>query len=188
MIEVELKARVADPGRVEAAILAFAEPARNFEKEDAYWHGPGWRIHRGQKGFRIRRDGDEAVVTFKDKRSEGGIEINREREFTVSDPATFAEFAERMGCEPFFTKSKRGRSFEIRRAGARPLLLELCEVAGLGWFLEIVALVEEGDPAGVALARGEIRSLLAKAGLGESDIEPRYYSELLLAAGLRAPD
>ena len=91
MIEVELKARLRDRAAAEAAVAAFARPAGRVEKRDAYWHGPDWRLSRGTKGFRVRSEGLDAegraatVVTFKTKRSEGGIEINHEREFSVSD-------------------------------------------------------------------------------------------------------
>jgi len=186
VIEVELKARLVDPAAVEKRLREFASFVRDFEKRDSYWHGPDWRINRGTKGFRLRTDGARTTVTFKNKRSEGGIEINHEREFSVSDLPTFDEFLERLGCEPFYEKRKRGKRFEVDPGSGAPIALELAEVEGLGWFLEIEALVPEDDPAAVALAQGEIRALLAKTGLEETAIEGRYYSELLIAAGLVA--
>ncbi len=185
MIEVELKAHVRDRAAVLAAVSAFARPAGAVEKRDAYWHGPDWRLNRGTRGFRVRSEGRDAevvathVVTFKNKRSEGGIEINLEREFEVSDREAFVEFAVRFGCEPFYDKSKTGLAFKAGGA-----TIEIVEVGGLGCFIEIEVLLEEEDPARIALAQGEIRALLAKAGVGESDIESRFYSELMMAAGL----
>ncbi len=184
MIEVELKARVADPMAVRKALDGFAEFKGDFDKRDAYWHGPEWRINRGTRGFRVRSEGGTVTVTFKNKRSEGGIEINREREFTIQDRDAFVEFIERLGCEPFFEKSKIGSRWEWSSGGPSPVVLELLEVPGLGLFLEIEALVPDEDPAAIALARGEIASLLARSGLDESTIEPRYYSELLIEVGL----
>ncbi len=183
MIEVELKARVEDPQATEARVAAFARLVGAFDKADAYWHGPDWRLHRGKKGFRIRKEGEATFVTFKTKRCEGGIEINREREFAVSDHDAFIELVERLGCEPFYTKRKTGRRYEFDAGGGKPIAIELCEVEGLGWFIEIEALLETEDPAAVALAQGEIRSVLARSGVPESAIESRYYSELLLSAG-----
>lgn len=183
MIEVELKARVADRAAVEARLREFATYLGDFDKSDAYWHGPDWRINRGTRGFRVRSEGGSVVVTFKNKRSEGGIEINREREFSIADREAFEEFIERLGCEPFFEKRKIGSRWSWRGKGSASLTLELLEIPGLGLFLEIEALVAEEDPAAIALARGEISALLSRAGLDEADIEPRYYSELLLEAG-----
>lgn len=185
MIEVELKARVADPAAVEARVASFARLVGDFEKLDAYWHGPDWRLQRGAKGFRLRAEGGTTTVTFKSKRCEGGMEINREREFEVSEPGAFVEFIERLGCEPFYRKRKVGRRYELDRgAGLTPIAIELVEVEGLGRFIEIEALLEDEEPAALALAQGEIRGALSRAGLGAEDLEPRYYSELLAEKGL----
>ena len=183
MIEVELKARVVDAEAVRAKLKAFAVYKYDFDKRDAYWHGPEWRINRGTRGFRVRSEGESVTVTFKNKRSEGGIEINREREFAITDREIFTEFIERLGCEPFFEKRKIGSRWEWSSGADSPIVLELLEVPGLGLFLEIEALVADEEPAAIALARGEIVTLLERAGLDESDIEPRYYSELLMQAG-----
>jgi len=197
VIEVELKAHVADRAAVEARVASFAQREGPVDKLDAYWHGPEWRLARGKKGFRIRSEGGASVVNFKTKNAEGGIEINRESEFAISDPETFVEFARRIGCEPFYTKRKRGSRFRVepceRASGlvaetACPgaATIEVLEVEGLGSYIEIEILLSDEDPAAIALAQGELRGLLARAGVEEADIETRYYSELLMAAGLVA--
>ena len=187
MIEVELKARISDIASVEARVAGFAQCVGSFEKYDAYWHGPEWRLSRGTKGFRVRTEEGQTVVTFKSKRCEGGVEINREREFGVTDPAALDEFFLRLGCEPFYTKRKRGKRFELAREGAeRPITIEILELEGLGHFIEIESLLESEAPEAVALAQGEIRGVLARAGVAESAIESRYYSELLMEAGIVA--
>lgn len=185
MIEVELKAHLKDPAATEARVASFAAFVCKFDKFDAYWHGPDWRLSRGTKGFRVRSEDGTTVVTFKTKRSDGGIEINREREFTVSDPEALEEFFHRLGCEPFFTKRKRGSRYEVGVEGRdRPITIEILELEGLGPFIEIEALLDNESPAEVALAQGEIKGVLARAGVGEGQIESRFYSELLLNAGL----
>jgi predicted adenylyl cyclase CyaB len=186
VIEVELKARLRDRDAVLRAVSSFARAEGAVDKSDEYWHGPDWRLNRGSRGFRVRREGGDPVVAFKTKRSEGGIEINRETEFKVSDRGAFIEFALRLGCERFYSKRKKGLKF--RAGGEVPLpaaaTIEIVEVEGLGDFIEIEALLEDEDPAAIALAQGEIRALLARAGVPESDIESRFYSELLIEAGL----
>jgi len=176
VLEVELKARMRDPAAVEARVARFATRERAFEKSDAYWHGPEWRMARGTKGFRLRSDGGRHVVTYKDKRNEGGIEINRETEFEVSDPAAFSGLLARIGCEPFYEKRKSGVAYRYGE-----YLLELVEVAGLGGFIEIETLLPDEDPASIALAMGGLRETLALAGVPESEIEGRSYSELILS-------
>lgn len=175
MIEVELKARVRDKAAVEARVGSFATFVRAFDKSDEYWHGPGWRTDRGARGFRLRKDGTSSVVTFKQKTIEAGIETNRETEFEVSDAAAFEALAGRIGCEPFYRKRKTGTAWDCGNC-----TVELVDVAGLGSFIEIERLLENEDPAGLAEARIELRSILAQAGIPEEEIEARRWSEMLL--------
>ena len=181
MIEVELKAHLRDRTATLAAVASFAEAVGGVDKHDAYWHGPDWRSDRGERGFRVRREGDASVVTFKSKRTEGGIEVNHEREFAVSDEAAFAEFALRLGCEAFYGKRKTGVAFTASRA-----TIEIIDVEGLGDFIEVEILLDDEDPEKIVQAKAELLGLLERAGVGESDIEPRFYSELLMEAGLVA--
>ncbi len=186
MIEVELKARVRDRSAVLAAVAAFARPSGRVEKRDAYWHGPDWRLRRGERGFRLRTEAGSSLVTFKTKSSDGGVEVNREREFAVSDPAAFVELAQRLGCEPFYGKTKTGLAFKASLRGGLPAeaTIEVVEVLGLGDFIEIEILLPDDAGGQVAAARAELKALLARSGLGEADLEPRFYSELLVEAGL----
>jgi adenylate cyclase class 2 len=181
MIEVELKAHLRDRSATLAAVASFAAPDGRVDKRDAYWHGPGWRLDRGERGFRVRREGEASVVTFKSKRTEGGIEVNREREFAVSDEAAFVEFALRLGCEAFYGKRKTGAAFKAARA-----TIEIVDVEGLGDFIEVEILLDDEDPEKIAQAKAGLLALLARAGVGEADIEPRFYSELLMESGIVA--
>ncbi len=175
MLEVELKAKVREKSAVEARVGSFARFLRAFDKFDEYWHGPGWRADRGARGFRLRIDDGQAVVTFKQKNISAGIEINRETEFEVSDASAFRSLVERMGCEPFYRKCKTGSAWDYRGC-----TVELVDVAGLGSFIEIERLLENDDSAGTAKAKEELRSVLALAGVPESAIEARRWSEMLL--------
>jgi adenylate cyclase class 2 len=177
MVEMELKARLRDPEKVRALVGSFATYVREFDKTDAYWHGPQWRFARGTKGFRLRADGDKSIVTFKAKRNEGGIEINHETEFEVSDPAAFKALVERIGCEPFYRKHKSGSAYAFDG-----FTLELVHVEDLGDFIEVEKLLDNDDPETVAVVLGGLKGILARAGVPESDIEGRGYSELILGA------
>ncbi len=183
MLEVELKARIADPGAVERRVAAFARFVKKVDKSDSYWHGPGWRDRRGTRGFRVRSEGDSFVVTFKSKRLEGGFEMNQEREFEISDPAVFDEFVARIGCEPYYRKRKVGSAYEYEG-----MTLEILQVEGAGTFLEIERLLPTDSPAALEAARAGLKAALAKAGVPESAIEKRTYSELILGAeGVSVP-
>jgi predicted adenylyl cyclase CyaB len=191
VIEVELKARVRDARAIEAAVASFASLSGEIDKRDAYWRAPGRRDRAERRDFRVRLEGGTSAVTFKDKRVEDGIEVNVEREFGVSDPAAFADLALRLGCERWYEKRKRGLRYEAPAACARDgkAAIEIVEIEGVGKFIEIEELIEEGpEPSAtagaVAAAKSEILGFLARAGCAEADVEPRFYSELLARAGL----
>jgi adenylate cyclase, class 2 len=175
VIEVELKAHIEDKAAVERRLASFAKFLRPVDKRDSYWHGPDWKRERGSKGFRVRSEGSALIVTFKTKRMEGGVEVNREREFGISDAEAFREFVERIGCEPYYRKHKTGVAY--RYDG---MMLELLDVEGVGVFLEIERLLDSDAPETISKARKDVHAALALAGIPESAIEPRTYSELIL--------
>ncbi len=177
MMEIELKARLRDKAAVEEKVASFATFMRNLDKADEYWHGPDWRFVRGTKGFRLRMDEQKAIVTFKQKRNDGGIEINNETEFEVSDAKAFKSLVERIGCEPFYRKRKIGKAYEFEGC-----TIEIVEVEGVGGFIEIERLLQVDDPEAIAIAQGTLRTILSMAGVPASEIEGRSYSELVLKA------
>jgi len=203
LIEVELKARVRDRAAVRSSVASFARSLGPVDKLDEYWAYPGGAdpvvvgsdfscepAGARPRGFRVREEGGRATVTRKEKRREGGLESNREIEFEVSDVAAFVDFALSLGCQLSYTKRKRGEAFEAAsepsagQGSPMRATIELFEVVGLGDFIEIEILVPEGDPEASASAAREVRALLARVGVPESDLESRFYSELLAEAGL----
>ena len=176
-LEIEMKARVANPRQLEARLQALGYVhERDFRKEDHYFRAAP------AQDVRVRLDDAEAVVTFKDKRLEAGLEINAEHEFSVSDPAIMIDLLHRLGCSDLVTKIKVGSAW---RQGE--LLLELSEVLGLGHFLEIERVLEL--PAGTleseqtrlaAETRQQIMASLRSLGLCEADIEVKPYTAMLL--------
>jgi adenylate cyclase class 2 len=201
-LEMEIKAR-AEKQDCKKRLETIAGQAAAFVKDDAYWF-PG-RSGEGssggglfRSGLRVRREkkaGKETVlVTWKKKEKRDGMEVNDEKEFTVSRGALFEELLYALGLRKKITKHKEGWAWNIDGVTA-----ELAEVSGmytkpsdftqtdppdsprggtlktLGWFLELEILDDETD------ARRRLLEVLAKAGIGEAGIENRYYSELLMS-------
>jgi len=176
--EVELKAWVDDPQAVRSFLREHAEFRKSYVKEDTYFCKSSEGVE-GRTQFRLRREGDAAVVTYKERSREAGTEMNREYEFTVSDPQTFTYFADAVGYIPCIHKRKEGELFSWAETN-----VELSLVADLGWFVEIEHMVEfgeegENDEAAIAQANEKIRSILSQIGIGSERIEERYYIELL---------
>lgn len=172
--EIELKARVADPAAVENRLRQFCAFAGETDKNDRYWqNSAGLRA-------RIREEtGRPAVLTWKQKTLAGGIEVNEENEFSVSSAAQAAAFLSAAGFTPVLCKKKHTKTFRFSLDGGQAASLELSDVYGLGFFLEIEICLQQPDTRQTEAAKRILRELLAKAGLPEQAVEPRYYSELL---------
>ena len=196
-IEIELKAHVENPAAMKAklSLLVPGNPGAclpiSFEKDDCYWSAAdcglpasGVRLRRESTGYPDGGTEEKALVTYKSKEVREGIEINDEREFTVSDGNTFAELLKRLGLEPGVRKHKQGWAWTCGNIRA-----ELAEVSGntrsglpvrnLGWFLELEILADEAGAETVAAAREELRGLLERLDVAEECIEERYYAEML---------
>ena len=167
-IEVELKARVADPVAYEASLDVQAAFVRDTHKYDVYFRRPD----SPKAHLRLRCEGDVFTVTTKHKRLVGNVEVNEEIEFEVSDAHAFCRFVDRFGFEPFVVKRKRSR---VYRAGR--VTLELSEVEHLGLFIEIEILCD--DESQVEAARQELAGWVERLGIPAEAIEPTPYIRLL---------
>lgn len=168
MIEVEFKAWVDDPEAFEAIVSAHAQFVGEVDKHDIYFHQPDTPELR----LRLRREGDRATVTTKEKHISDGIETSDEIEFKVSDAQAFCRLVDRFGFEPFVMKRKITRRY---RAGA--VDIELSEVAHLGFFVEVEILCD--DETQVEAARRELGVWAERLGISPDAIEPRLYIHLL---------
>ncbi|MDR3171079.1 MAG: class IV adenylate cyclase [Treponema sp.] len=181
-IEIELKAWVDDSQELKKVLCSLAGYPAAFEKADAYWYPVGTETALSS-GVRIREvaatDATGKVtrtiwVTYKIKEVREGIEVNDEREFEVSDKATFEELLRRVGLEPGVAKHKQGWAWEYEG-----ITVELAQVAGLGWFVELEILADTGGEDIVAGARTRLLACLHQLGIAENRIESRYYTEML---------
>jgi adenylate cyclase class 2 len=188
-VEIELKAWVDKPETVRDTVVSFAGPGVSFGKEDAYWFLPsGAGINTISKpGVRVRKEtvagthgavSRTTLVTFKHKELRGGIEVNDEQEFTVSDGAVFEDLLSWLGLSKGIGKKKQGTAWIYGG-----ITLELSLVEGLGWFVELEIIADNDRPETVASARLRLLALLGKTGVGEEKIETRYYTEMLRHGG-----
>ena len=198
--EIELKARVTDCAACRKRMEAAARLGAVFSKDDAYWvPADGERTGLPGSGVRVRREHaagmERMLVTWKTKEKRNGIEVNSEKELSVSDAALCEELFAALGLRKRIVKHKEGWAWK-----AGDITAELCEVSGfttgkdgaagekapasLGWFLELEILAGDAAPETVSAARGRLFALLEQAGLCEHDLESRYYTEMLAAFGV----
>ncbi len=184
MFEIEMKAHLDDPARIREKLERIATFTGKARKRDHYYAPLGIALEEidwvRDVPFRLREVGNRAIVTCKRRRRRAGLEINEEIEFAVDDPAAFDRFAHAIGFFPCITKEKITERFR-----KDDLTLELNEVKGLGWFLEVEYLSE--TPSDAERIRIRIRELFATLGIPPEAIEPRYYVEMLREAASPPP-
>ncbi|NBB91485.1 MAG: class IV adenylate cyclase [Spirochaetes bacterium] len=181
MYEVELKAWVDDVTDLQMRLESQCTYLREFDKRDRYFTAPECSADPGAvpQRFRLRRDGEKLVCTYKQKDLGQSVEVNVEREFEVSDEDAFLGLVRRLGCTPFVDKHKEGRQYEYNG-----LTVELSVVQGLGSFLEIERLLgDDASDVERASAGAEVRAALETFGVGAERIEARPYTQMLLDSG-----
>ena len=197
--EIELKARLVDYAPVKERLSNLGNYCRSYTKSDAYWLQSNHRLPVTERqlppsGVRVRRESSPdaegaaeaavaelVLVTYKTKEISGGIEVNDEREFTVSDGAVFEELLERLGLYPDIRKEKQGWAWNIpaQADGQSPVLAELSMVAGLGWFLELEILADNNSEQTVEESRKRLMALLEKLEIPAEQIESKPYTMML---------
>jgi predicted adenylyl cyclase CyaB len=180
---------VDDQGACKKRLEELAGAGAAFSKDDAYWFSTAAELPKS--GLRVRREkagnGERTLVTYKTMERREGMEINDEHELEVSDGTCFEDLLIRLALEKRIHKHKQGWSWNCEGITA-----ELAEITGaadssdgpplpknLGWFLELEILAEDGGAATASTARQRLLALLEKAGIGEDNLESRYYSEML---------
>lgn len=187
-----MKAHVKDRNEVIKKLNSFADFLGRVVRDDTYWFN-------GKTKVRIRREkeitsenkiGKEIILlTYKKKENrisaEGNaMEVNEEHECELSSSEAIETFLTDSG---FFVDLKKHKnvldwkySFTLPQSGQTiQVTLELCTVPPLGDFLEVEVLSEKDDRDFTESVRKELENLIVLSGIEKSQIENRYYSEML---------
>ena len=186
-VEIELKAWVDNPEDIKHRLSGWGTFCCHYEKADVYWT----LETENPLTLRVRRESRKApdgvtvesvLVTSKTREIHGGIEVNDEREFNVSDGILFQEILDRLGMRPGIRKEKRGWAWKSDQGeGLPPVLAELSEVKRLGWFIELEIISDSRSEQSLRENRRRLFDLLEKLGIPPEKTEPRAYSEMLRA-------
>jgi predicted adenylyl cyclase CyaB len=184
MLEVERKARVADPASIERRLGALGTLEDEVVKEDRYyligWRPGGAIDFASDPIFRVRTAAGRAVLGWKSRTFEGTTEINDEREIDLGEPADAIGWLEGyLGLEPFVIKHKRTRLFVLGGALA-PARVELNHVRSLGHFVEVEVLCEPAGRDGAVRLVDRVFDALA---IPDDAVETRYYIDMLMQSG-----
>ena len=190
MYEVELKFPVPDTRALEQRLTALAarwhEPV---DQVDRYFNHPCRDFARTDEALRLRRNGDEVVITWKGPRIDTATKTRREIELPLSLPlpqpgdaaqpaevtiARWTDLLEALGFRSVATVAKRRRHAVVAWQG-REVDVALDSVTGLGEYLELELQASEVE---IPQARVCLESLARELGCGSP--ERRSYLELLL--------
>jgi adenylate cyclase class 2 len=183
--EIELKVRVDDPESLKVRLSELGRYLAAYEKDDTYWFPENPESSLPPSGVRVRLEtnsgetfSESVLVTWKTRRMEGGVEINNEKEFGVSNGEIFSEFLSRLGLKPGIKKHKQGWAWACPSENGF-IRAELSQVRRLGWFLEMeITGVSAGENA-----PGRLFVLLDALGIPREKIETRPYTLMLAECG-----
>ncbi|MDR0635913.1 MAG: CYTH domain-containing protein [Treponema sp.] len=197
-IEIEVKAWVDTPESLKQRIDAIARFTGVFDKTDAYWYpapilaalytafpASGVRVRKevaGDGRGDIQNGIQTTRITYKAKEVRDDIEVNHEREFTVSDGAVFEDLLTALGLIPIKRKRKTGWVWVYNNDALNiedGITVELALLERLGYFIELEIIADNDAADTVAAARGRLLALLDLLGIARNRIESRYYTDLL---------
>jgi predicted adenylyl cyclase CyaB len=178
--EVEKKARLKSPAAMEKKLAEKGRFEGTFVKEDRYYLlRPAGKRRIDMKRdpiFRIRIMEGRCWLGAKKRTFRGKTEINEEVEIPLGHPREALWFLETyLGLEPFVRKRKSTRLYRVGSAR-----VEINKVDGLGHFLEVEVQKKRLGKRDEKAALDRIDSIFRELGVDESDVEPRYYIDLLL--------
>ncbi|AFL96230.1 putative adenylate cyclase 2 [Thermococcus cleftensis] len=164
-MEVEVKFRVDFSSARRAIESIGAAFVREEIQEDVYLSAPLPEL------LRVRRIGNlnRSFLTYKRIADPGRNEEFDELEVEVSSFETTLEILKRLGFKEDVVVKKRRLVYRLG-----DVTFELSEVEGLGAFLDIEVISDD-----VEEAKRKIWETARGLGLGEEDVEPRLYQELI---------
>ena len=172
---VEIKARIRDRAALDRAVAAIADgPAERLEQQDTFFDCPTGRL-------KLRRfaDGSGELISYRRADADGPRE-SRFAKVPAPDPAALAELlADALGTAGVVRKRR-----DLYWHGQTRIHLD--EVEGLGQFVELEVVLDDGQTA----AEGEAiaRELMTRLGIGEEDLVAVAYVDLLRDSRLKIED
>lgn len=174
MIEVEIKAAVKHPDKVRLRLIKLGCVSSGKKlQSDTYYNSRDRDFAATDEALRIRKEGVDAVITYKGPRIGSDSKSRREIEVGVNDAAAAEDILIALGYTRVLCIVK---SREIFRSGEHVLSLD--EVEGLGHFLEIETFCETEDEVQEKVDR--IIGILRDIGIGRDTTTTKSYLELLI--------
>jgi adenylate cyclase class 2 len=193
MYEIELKAHIYNRKETIKILNTFANYVGFFQKHDSYY-----KLQKQNSNdfisVRIRKElskqeqniSEKIYLTYKQKElkntSDGTkIEVNNEKECELSNSETVISILLDTGFYEYLSKSKTVEKFSYQTPYGIATI-EICTIPPIGDFIEIEILNDSNNESNVDNIRKEILSILEKCNIPQSQIEEKFYSQLLKEA------
>jgi predicted adenylyl cyclase CyaB len=164
---IEIKARIADPARLEALLRERGAAPRSLSQRDTFFRCAAGRL-------KLREEGAGAELIYYSRSSDAGARESRYWRCPVSDaPATIALLGAALGIDGVVRKERL--LFQIGQTR-----VHLDAVAGLGDYMELEVVLSESQTA--EDGRRIAEALMQELGIRQSELVGPAYIELLREA------
>ncbi|MFZ2411059.1 MAG: class IV adenylate cyclase [Candidatus Methanoperedens sp.] len=174
MIEIEVKARVDDPRRMERAIIALgATPIGIEDQADTYYNSKYNDFEKTDEALRIRIQDENCFLTYKGPKMDKVSKTRKEFQVEINDANNMGNILSSLGFSPVATVTKRRKNFRLG-----DFFISLDEVRNLGNFIEIEISVK--DSKNYEEKVESIFKFIGKLGISRKSTIRSSYLEMVL--------
>ena len=168
MLEIEIKTRSVDNGKIERTLLERgATLSKDCDQVDEYFNHPCRDFAITDEALRLRKD-PNGKITYKGPKVDRSTKTREEIEMDIEDPEKMAHILVRLGFRSVAKVRKKRKEYVLDG-----VTVSLDSVDGLGDFVELEVQGENAEEG-----RSRIERLRDELGLSGS--ERRSYLEMLL--------
>lgn len=174
-VESKIEIQKKDLNNIRNRIRKIAKLANKQVKSDQYFSLE--RAFYPRKAFRIRSNGENNIVNFKKwlkKFWKEGIVIKEEYEFKIENKENFLALMTDLGFKKWINKTKISETYQHKIY--KRLNIELNEVKGLGYFIEIEYLAKKSE---INKAKFLIKKTIKDLNINKNQINNIGYTKML---------
>jgi adenylate cyclase class 2 len=174
MIEVEVKAHVEDPRRVERSIIEIgATPIGIDNQADTYYNDQVHDFEKTDEALRVRAQDNRFFLTYKGPKIDKLSKTRKEYQVEINDANSMGDILSSLGFFPVATVIKKRKNYRIG-----DFLISLDEVRNLGNFIEIEISVK--NPWNYEEKVESIFKIIEKLGISRETTIRKSYLEMVL--------
>jgi len=174
MIEIEVKASVDDPKKMERSLIELGATPIGIESQaDTYYNAPHRDFGKTDEALRIRVQDGKSVLTYKGPKIDMVSKTRKEVQTEIKDTDNMGNILSYLGFFPVATVSKKRKNFRIG-----DFYISLDDVRNLGNFIEVEISVK--DQGNYQEKVESIFRFIAKLGINRESTIRKSYLEMIL--------